>query len=427
MISLIFLKGVIPYSHGNFEEITLLDLHGFHQIHIQLGHHPSHNNNIYKGEGLEGKQMKIGIVTEYYYPHLGGITENVHNFSIYAMRMGCSVTVITSHTKGEERISAPFEIIRIGRSFPIYGNDSIGRITLGIDLGKKLKRIFEEKKFHILHIHSPLTPTLPIISLRYANCPKVGTFHTYFESSRGYRLWNKYVQRMMDSLDGRIAVSKSCIDSLERYFRIPEYEIIPNGVNTEIFRKMNVKREGKVILFIGRFDPRNNLHLVIQAFISIKKEVPSAKLYIIGYGYGESYYTGLVPESMRRDVIFLGGMNEERPYYYNLADVLCYPVDKASFGITLLEAMACGIPMVLSDITGFRHIVTNGKEALLVKPDVHEIKSAIVKILKDDALRKEMSESCLRKAREYSWESITKRILDYYERILLRKGIAVKG
>jgi len=371
--------------------------------------------------------MKIGIVTEYYYPHLGGITENVHNFSLYAMRMGCSITVITSHTKGEEKVSAPFEVIRIGRSFPVYGNDSIGRITLGIELGKKLKRIFEEKKFNILHIHSPLTPTLPIISLRYANCPKVGTFHTYFETARGYWVWNKYVQKMMDSLDGRISVSQLGVSSLSKYFRIHEYEIIPNGVNTEVFKKINVRKEGKAVLFIGRFDPRNNLHLVINAFSLIKKEVPSAKLYIIGYGYGESYYTGLVPESMKRDVIFLGGMKDERPYYYNLADVICYPVDKACLSVTLVEAMACGVPMVLSDITGFRQIVTNGKEALLVKPDVYEIKSALIKILKDDALRKEMSENCLKKAKEYSWERITKRILDYYERILSRKGIAVKG
>lgn len=370
--------------------------------------------------------MKIGIVTEYYYPHLGGITENVHNFSLYAMRQGCSISIITSHTKGEERVSAPFEIIRIGRSFPVYGNDSIGRITLGIEIGKNLQRVFEKKKFDILHIHSPLTPTLPIISLKYAKCPKVGTFHTYFETARGYRLWNRYVQRMMDALDGRIAVSQSCIDSLARYFRIPEYEIIPNGVNTEFFKKMEIKKDGKIILFIGRFDPRNNLHLLISAFKLLKKDIPSARLYIIGYGFGESYYNGLIPATMKRDVIFLGGMNDERPYYYNLADVICYPVDKASFGITLLESMACGTPMVLTDVAGFKGIVSDGKEALFVQPDVYEIKSALTKILKDESLRREMSENCLKKAREYSWENITKRILAYYQRIIKGRKVAVK-
>lgn len=368
--------------------------------------------------------MKIGIVTEYYYPHLGGITENVHNFSLYALKQGCSVTVITSHTKGEETVHPPFEVIRVGRSFPVYGNESIGRVTLGIELGRKLRKIFEEKRFDILHIHSPITPTLPIISLRYATCPKVGTFHTYFERSRGYWLWNRYVQRMLDSLDGKISVSESGVHSLLKYFRINDVEIIPNGVNTEFFRKMEIKKEGKNILFIGRYDPRNNLHVVLEAFKYVRREIPGAKLYIIGYGYGESYYCELIPPSIRSSVIFLGKMNEERPYYYNLADVMCYPVDKASFGVALLESMACGTPMVLSDIAGFKHLVSPGKEALLVKPgDVGELKEALIKLLKDESLRKEMVLNCIKKAKEYSWESVSMKILLYYEKILRKRKV----
>lgn len=368
------------------------------------------------------EKLKIGIVTEYFYPYLGGITENVLNFSINAMKEGCDITVITSHIKGEDKVKVPFKVVRIGRSIPIYGNDSFGRVTLGFCLGKQLRRFFEENRFDILHLHSPLTPTLPMLTLRYAPYPKVGTFHTHFEKSRAYVVWHRFVQRMMYALDGRIFVSEIARASMEKYFDVPEGVIIPNGVDTNKFRRIETKKNGKIILFIGRFDPRNNIHILIEAFKGVKKEVRDAKLYVVGYSMLEQKYISMVPDYLSKDVIFLGRMDEERPFYYSLADVTCYPVDRASFGVTLLESMATGTPLVVSDLVSFRELASEN-EAIFVKPgDVIDLKNGLIKILKDDALRKQMSESCLKRVSSYSWEKVTRRILDYYDRVLSRKN-----
>ena len=130
--------------------------------------------------------MKIGIVTEYYYPLLGGITENVHNTMIRLIEMGHEVKVITSNCSRCRPITVDSHslyrqnLIRMGHSVPIYSNGSFAHLTLGIGLRADLHKILEREKFDLLHIHSPLVPTLPLIALFEATGCVVGTFHTYF-------------------------------------------------------------------------------------------------------------------------------------------------------------------------------------------------------------------------------------------------------
>ncbi|MCL6107216.1 MAG: glycosyltransferase, partial [Actinobacteria bacterium] len=114
--------------------------------------------------------MKVALVSEYYYPLLGGITEHVHNLALSLDKRGHDVTVVTHNLKPRKHHHYPdgpvkFSVVRFGKGIPIYSNGSIARITVGKRLGSTLQKFFQQEKFDVIHAHSPLTPILPVIAL----------------------------------------------------------------------------------------------------------------------------------------------------------------------------------------------------------------------------------------------------------------------
>jgi len=371
--------------------------------------------------------LKLGIVTEYYYPLLGGISENVYNTAVRLRNAGHTVKIITSHITDHRNGScSPDDIIRIGRSTAIYSNGSLARVTLGKHLTDELRSVFQSQKFDLLHLHSPLVPTLPMFALFAADCPAVGTFHTYFESSIWYSFLKRPVQKkLIDRLSGQIAVSQSCIDALKPFFRI-DARIIPNGVDISEFRP-DVPRfpqfdDGKKnLLFLGRLDPRNGFGLMIHAFEMVRSQMPDVRLIIVGDGPLRTYYKRLLPENLRDDIHLVGPVLAERNRYYSSCDVFCSPVEKASFGVTLLEAMSSGKPIVAIDNCGYREILSP-REGILVPPrNPKAFAAAILKLLRNQELREEKGMHGRAKAVTFSWDKVTGEIADFYAETLGRR------
>src|SRR3982074_3702322 len=150
------------------------------------------------------RTLRIALVTEYYYPHLGGVCEHVHFFAREARRRGHHVDIITSNLPGAEEQP---HVIRIGRSQPVYANGSQARITIGFGLRREMRKILRQGRYDVVHVHSPLTPILPLLAIEEAECPVVGTFHTYFDRSVGYTLGRRFFQKRLDMLSSAIAVS----------------------------------------------------------------------------------------------------------------------------------------------------------------------------------------------------------------------------
>ena len=375
--------------------------------------------------------MKIGIVTEYYYPLLGGITEHGYHKKLRLQGMGHEVKVITSNSTvhgshgclGDPSFGN--EVIRMGRGVPVYSNGSFAHMTIGRNLRGQMRAVLKAEKFDLLHLHSPIVITLPPLALLEAKCPLVGTFHTYFEGSLIYSTLKGYIQkRIVDRLSGQIAVSKTCTEALGRYFTL-DARIIPNGVDTDQFSPGVAPVEnydgGKMnLLFLSRFDPRNGLPLMLKAFDLIKAEFPDVRLIVVGNGPLGFYYKRLVPKRLKQDVHFEGLVNHKRPAYYARCDVFCSPVMKASFGVTLLEAMASGKPIVATENEGYKELLSPD-ESILVRPmDPAAIAEAVLSLLKNDALRQKMGRNGRRKAMRYSWDRVAREISDYYDEILGR-------
>jgi phosphatidylinositol alpha-mannosyltransferase len=118
------------------------------------------------------------------------------------------------------------------------------------------------------------------------------------------------------------------------------------------------------------------------------------------------------------DVVFVGAVLDERPRYFAHADVYACPTTKASFGITLLEAMASGTPIVCSDIVGFRDVVKHEREALLVPvDDVGAHAAALERLLDDDLLARRLGDAGRAEALRYAWPAVTDQVLATYIRV----------
>ncbi|MHB0949705.1 MAG: glycosyltransferase family 4 protein [Gemmatimonadaceae bacterium] len=368
--------------------------------------------------------MRIALVTEYYYPHLGGVCEHVHYFALEARRRGHHVDIITSEIPGEGGVGKPAAgVIHLGRSQPVYANGSQARITVGRGLRRRMREVLHRGQYDIVHVHSPLTPVLPLLAIEEAPCPVVGTFHTYFDRSVGYTLGRRFFQKRLDMLSAAICVSPSTTVALDRYFAA-DWRIIPNGIDLGTFhpdvpRPPAIRGDVPSILFLGRFDPRNGLTTLIESFRKVKGHNRPAQLVVVGDGPLRKHYRRQAGGD--RDITFVGAVLDGRPGYYAHSTVYACPTTKASFGITLLEAMACETPIVCSDILGFRDVVRDGREALMVHcNDRDALADALVRVIEDPSLAARLGAAGLSEAQRYAWERVTSSVLEVYHEILGR-------
>jgi len=367
--------------------------------------------------------MKIAIVTEYYYPLLGGITEHVHHFALEAKKLGHEPVIITADAGRDPNIKEEVEVVRIGKSLPIFSNGSVARLSFGFNVGQKLRSLFRSRKFDVIHIHSPFVPMLPAMAQRYADTLTVATFHTHFASSGALRAFSPFIRDYFDALHGKIAVSRLCVESMGRYFK-GEYKIIPNGVDTGKFHPKAEKiarfADGKMnIFFLSRLEPRNGLDYLIRAFVKIRRKRNDCRLIVGGDGPLMQYYRAIVPRELKDDVHFIGRINGARPSYFATADIFCFPVTKASFGITLLEAMASGRPSVAFSMPAFEGILGHKDHGILCgEPSDENLANALASLLDNGDERFRMGFEARRRAEDFAWDKVAKQVIEYYGEVV---------
>jgi phosphatidylinositol alpha-mannosyltransferase len=371
--------------------------------------------------------LNIGIVTEYYYPLLGGISENVHHTGKELMARGHRVTLITPEPRANgHQFTIPngIPITRVGRSVPLYGNGATAYFAVGSRVLRDLRHALDEGGFDIVQLHSPLFFMLPPLAALLARCPRVGTFHSYFDNSLTYALFKSVLQKQfLRRLAGVTVVAPSVATAMSRYFEM-NARVIPNGVDTcqfnpEVPRIERFGPDKRTLLFLGRFDPRNGLPFMLRAFELVKQRVPDVRLVVVGTGTFKGLYEKFVPRSVTEDVHFEGPQLLERPSYYATADIFCSPISKASFGITLLEAMATGKPIVATENLGYRDLL-GPEESVLVPYNERAFADAIVRLLNDDQRRAEMGRAARQKAEQYAWPVVVSQLLEYFNEILGR-------
>jgi phosphatidylinositol alpha-mannosyltransferase len=378
--------------------------------------------------GPDRPPLKIGIVSPYGYPHPGGVNEHVRHTYEAMREMGHDVWIITSKY-GRQRESEG-HVIRLGTGWAAPANGSVGRVTLGLRFKRQAREVLAEHRFDILHFHEPFVPFLSPTMLEASETVNIGTFHAFGGFSPSYWIGRRFAGRLADLLHGRIAVSGAARHFISRYFP-GDYRIIPNGVDLEAFANAEPYeelRDGTLnILFLGRFEERKGLIHLLKGYHRLRKRRVDARLLVVGTGPKQREYRRFVGLRGIRDVEWLGRVSDEQKVrYFASADIYCAPnTGQESFGIVLLEAMAAGVPIVASDIHGFKRVVERNVQGILVEPrNPRAIAAALYALARDPELRHEMGEAGRRRAPEFSWDRVTERIVDFYyetrDRVLAR-------
>lgn len=374
--------------------------------------------------------MKIGIVTQSYYPRFGGVTEHVHHTAVELRRRGHQVTVITSRFRGGTRDHLP-DVERIGYNLLIPFNGAFVDLAVGWRLRGQLRGLLRRHDFDVLHTHAPLVPTLPLIAVETAECPQVGTFHTTGGPSRMLEAFRGALETRLRRLDARIAVSETARAFAGHYFP-GDYHVIPNGVDVERFHPgvcpfEEWREPGRVnVLFVGRLDPRKGVHVLLQALPEIVRRTGGrARLLVVGDSYLRGRFEASVPPALRDHVRFLGHVPAaDLPRWYATGDVFVSPATgNESFGIVLAEAMAAGRAVVASDIPGYRTVVTPSVNGVVTPPgDPAALAAAVADLAADPERRAALGANGRERALEFAWPRVTDRIEAVYREALARRG-----
>lgn len=221
-----------------------------------------------------------------------------------------------------------------------------------------------------------------------------------------------------------ITVSPSSkADILDHHLTEKEPYVIYNGVDLRKYAP-GVKSKRPMVLYLGRIRTHKSLPIFVYAAKKVLKTMPKVRFVIAGEGQESDMLRDLIRKSgLRKKIEFLGKVSEERKLkLYQQAWVFVNPSLMEGWGITTIEANACGIPVVASNVSGLRDAIYNPHSGVLVPyGDVDEFAKNIKMLIGDNDLRGEMSRDAIRWAKKFDWEKSAKRGIEILKLHLYKK------
>lgn len=367
-------------------------------------------------------RLRVCQVSAAYYPYPSGLSEHVHHLSTALRELGHEVEILTtSFRKNEEPVPG---VTRLGRAVLVPLNRSFATVPLAWRMSGRVKRFLLEGRFDIVHLHGIFPPDISFWALRHSRSATLVTFHTvgFGSSPFAATVCRFLLGRYNRQLAARIVESRAALEFTRRLFP-GDYRIIPPGVDTARFSPevapLNELRDaGAVILFVGRLDRRKGLPVLLQAMVAVRARLTSVRLVVAGTGPLERECRALVSRLGLEQAVLMSGFvsREMLPRYYASADVCCSPaLGGEAFGLVLLEAMASGVPVVASDITGYNEVILHGETGLLCPAgDPAALAEALIDLLSDRERRLRFGRACRARAEQFSWRNVAGAIEGLY-------------
>lgn len=374
--------------------------------------------------------MRIALLCPYSWTYPGGVTRHIEALASELIAGGHDVRVLAPFdpddalarrlhrgARPEPRQMPPY-LVPLGRTLGIEANGAVSNVSLFPGAVARLRRELRDGGYDVVHIHEPVVPIVSWDALcSTRGTPLVGTFHTYSDNALtngGARLAGAV--RRMNRLHARIAVSEAAAWTARRFFG-GRYRIVPNGVRLPPERATALAGDAPLrILFIGQAVERKGLPVLLAAFEALREHVP-ATLTLVGAG-PEQVAPLLLDE---RGVSALGKVSEaQKAAALAEADVLCAPSLRGeSFGMVLTEAFAASTPVIASDITGYRDVVRDGLDGVLVPPgDPIALAEALRAIALDPQRRARMAEQARARAQRFAWPQVAAEVVQSYEQAI---------
>ncbi len=379
--------------------------------------------------------MKIAVFTETYHPQTNGVVTFLSDMLPLISKNNEVVLFAPGGKKlRTEKVKKNLKIYWVpANEFPFYEDYRMSKIKLS-----DIERILKKEKPDVVHLHAPVLMGLEALYVsNKLGLPVIATYHTHFpdyvphlfkgllpKRLNGFTQTpvKKMIEYVFSKADITTAPTKELKNELESY-GIKNVLYVPNGVAFKKFKKADkesfikkyrIPSNKPVVLYVGRVSFEKKIDCLIRAF----KKLPKATLVIVGKGPSLENYKQLAESIDLENVVFTGYVPDELlPSAYACADVFVSPSDTETFGLTFVEAMYFGLPVVGTDRLGAKEVINDGKNGFLVKPDDEGALAAkISKLLKSPPLRRKLGSQGKKDAKKYNMERISAQFMKLYRK-----------
>lgn len=371
--------------------------------------------------------MRIAQLLPYDADFHGGVREHVVHLSRELVRRGHEVTIFAPTAHATLDLDFPRAVPIHTQPLVVPANGSVARV-IGPDVWAwaSLLSLLLRERFDVIHLHEPML-WLPVVLTCPTDSTLVGTVHAAAHLGELGELARPAVSNVVERLDATIAVSGAARAFAASYGLSAEYAI-PNGVDVEAFaasagRDQASRSATPNLLFFGRLDERKGLDTLLSALPDVARAVPGLRLTIAGHFSADeapAVRARALAADLGVDLALVSSPDAtEKARLFRSASVLCSPAHGGeSFGIVLAEALAAGLPIVASDLPGFREVLEDGRYGVLVPPrDSDQLGTALVHLLSDSTRRAELSQAGMARARQLSWHVVGERIERVYQEL----------
>jgi len=381
--------------------------------------------------------MRIALVSPYSWTYPGGVTRHIEALAERFNEEGHHVRVLAPFDPpdrmsaalhrgaGPQTVVAPDYVVSLGRTVGFKANGSVSNLSI---TPHGISRLHEELRtggYDVVHIHEPVAPLTGWVAADSTRLPLVGTFHSYSDSRVANGIANLIgARRVLNRLHVRIAVSEAAAWTGRRWFG-GHYRVIPNGVHVDAGIGAGAGGPGLAarigedgldclrIVFIGQSVERKGLPLLLRAFEALREHIPT-ELTVIGPSLEE-----LEPLMMDgRGIRALGKVDEaEKRRELAQADVLCAPsLGGESFGMVLTEAFAAGTAVVASDIAGYRDVVRDGVDGVLVpRGDAQALAETLRELYHEPDRIVALGEAAAADVERFAWPRVAAEVMEVYK------------
>jgi phosphatidylinositol alpha-mannosyltransferase len=365
--------------------------------------------------------MRVGLVCPYAWDTPGGVAAHINDLRRALGGLGHEAVVLAP---ADDEDSLPDFVTSGGRPISVSSNGSVANINFGPGAVARARRWIKDNDLDILHVHEPAGPTLSILSIWVADGPIVATWHSSLASSRReLNAMAPVVRSAMEKIRARIAVSEYARRSMIEYTG-GDAVLIPNGVDCSLYAGDEPlpgrSRGSNTLMFLGRIDePRKGLQVLLPALPRVLEVFPDLTVLVAGPGDIAAVRAGIDPRIVDR-IEFLGLVSEQdKARALHSADVYVAPnTGGESFGIILLESMAAGTPVLASDIEAFQRVLDEGRAGVHFRnEDSEDLALRLIELLGDPARREALRVAGLRRAAEFDWANVARRVVAVYDSI----------
>lgn len=374
------------------------------------------------------KLNKIIHITPSYPPALGGMEKVVQTLARIQAKLGLKPSVITSKTnivKAKDRDK--FKVSRL-KNFTIFNTKIMPSFIL------KLFKINRNDIVH-LHISSAFMPELVWIFSKLKGFQYIAHIHLDIlpTSKAGFllKIYKPFIlKHVLQSAGFVVVFTKDQLESVHKKYGVKKskIKIVPNGVEDKYFFNISRKLHKKPkLLFVGRLGIQKNIPQLLKALKGVSEQF---KTIIVGEGNLESKLKKLTKDLKLKNVSFVGRADGQKLLnYYKKSDIFVLPSEREGMPLVLLEAIAMGLPVVATDVTGNRDVIENNKNGLLVPlNDTKAFQSALLKLSRNEKLYSKLSMGAKKTAKQFSWENTSEKFEKLYKNLISKvKNLPTKN